>query len=190
MRTVGGRRSRAVSWSAITSNLLPVPALSIVHHQLLPTTAGNGCHLIQELDWLDSSIASQDEVNLLKGYLTCGWILPAIVMTPYVIYKQVNFMVLNIWGIRCLYIPSYVSWLTSFSKYILDRPCISFDLSADIHFLEVGFTFQWIWYVLSSLSGWMHDYFIWIASFTCDATQAFTIFFSCKILHLAGKYWL
>ena len=99
MRTVGGRRSRAISWSAITSNLLPVPALSIVHHQLLPTTAGNGCHLIQELDWLDSSIASQDEVNLLKGYLTCGWILPAIVMTPYVIYKQVNFMVLYIWGI-------------------------------------------------------------------------------------------
>ena len=83
----------------ITSNLLPVPALSIVHHQLLPTRAGNGSHLILELDWLDSSIASQDEVNLLKGYLTCGWILPAIVMTPYVIYKQVNFMVLNIWSI-------------------------------------------------------------------------------------------
>ena len=26
----------------ITSTLLPVPALSIIHHQLLPTRAGNG----------------------------------------------------------------------------------------------------------------------------------------------------
>ena len=92
------------------------------------------------------------------------------------------------WIQRYLYIPSCVVALTSISKYILDRPCISFDLSAEIHFWEVGFTFQWIWYVLSSLSGWVHDYFIWIASFTFDATQAFTIFQ--YFLHLMGKYWL
>ena len=32
---------QAISWLVITSNLLPVPALSIIHHQLLPTRAGN-----------------------------------------------------------------------------------------------------------------------------------------------------
>ena len=29
----------------------------------------------------------------MRGYLTCGWILPAAVMTPYVIYKQVSFTI-------------------------------------------------------------------------------------------------
>ena len=39
----------------------------------------------------DTAILSmQDEINLMKGYLACGWLLPAAVITPYVIYKQVK----------------------------------------------------------------------------------------------------
>ena len=34
--------------------------------------------------------AIQDEVDLMKGYLACGWLLPAAIITPYVIYKQVT----------------------------------------------------------------------------------------------------
>ena len=34
--------------------------------------------------------AIQDEVDLMKGYLACGWLLPAAIITPYVIYKQVK----------------------------------------------------------------------------------------------------
>ena len=39
--TVRRWRSRAISWRVITSNLLPEPSLSIIHHQLLPSRAGN-----------------------------------------------------------------------------------------------------------------------------------------------------
>ena len=42
VRTVRRWRSRAISWKVITSNLLPEPSLSIIHHQLLPSRAGNG----------------------------------------------------------------------------------------------------------------------------------------------------
>ena len=42
VRTVLLWRSRGISWKVITSNLLPVPSLSIKHHQLLPSRAGNG----------------------------------------------------------------------------------------------------------------------------------------------------
>ena len=42
VRTVRQWRSRGISWKVITSNLLPVPSLSIIHHQLLPSRAGNG----------------------------------------------------------------------------------------------------------------------------------------------------
>ena len=42
VRTVRRWRSRGISWKVITSNLLPVPSLSIIHHQLLPSRAGNG----------------------------------------------------------------------------------------------------------------------------------------------------
>ena len=34
--------------------------------------------------------AFQDEVDLMKGYLAYGWLLPAAIITPYVIYKQVT----------------------------------------------------------------------------------------------------
>ena len=42
VRTVLLWRSRGISWKVITSNLLPEPSLSIIHHQLLPSRAGNG----------------------------------------------------------------------------------------------------------------------------------------------------
>ena len=41
VRTVLLWRSRGISWKVITSNLLPEPSLSIIHHQLLPSRAGN-----------------------------------------------------------------------------------------------------------------------------------------------------
>ena len=41
VRTVLLWRSRGISWKVITSNLPPVPSLSIKHHQLLPSRAGN-----------------------------------------------------------------------------------------------------------------------------------------------------
>ena len=44
----------AISWLVITSNLLPVPSLSIIHHQLLPTRTGNGqCYFLRFFElWL------------------------------------------------------------------------------------------------------------------------------------------
>ena len=47
VRTVRRWRSRGISWKVITSNLLPVPSLSIIHHQLLPSRAGNDPHAMQ-----------------------------------------------------------------------------------------------------------------------------------------------
>ena len=58
VRTVLLWRSRGISWKVITSNLLPVPSLSIKHHQLLPSRAGNG------LDWLKNlSVANGRQVE-------------------------------------------------------------------------------------------------------------------------------
>ena len=42
---------------------------------------------VDNWNWQDTGI--QEEVDLMKGYLACGWLLPALVVTPYVIYKQV-----------------------------------------------------------------------------------------------------
>ena len=36
VRTVRRWRSRGISWKVITSNLLPEPSLSIIHHHYLP----------------------------------------------------------------------------------------------------------------------------------------------------------
>ena len=36
VRTVLRWRSRGISWKVITSNLLPEPSLSIIHHHYLP----------------------------------------------------------------------------------------------------------------------------------------------------------
>ena len=50
VRTVRRWRSRGISWKVITSNLLPVPSLSIKHHQLLPSRAGNGQRICYQCD--------------------------------------------------------------------------------------------------------------------------------------------
>ena len=61
---------QAISWLVITSNLLPVPALSIIHHQLLPTRTGNGqCYFLRFFElWL---IGPEDNIYILghQGYV-------------------------------------------------------------------------------------------------------------------------
>ena len=56
VRTVRRWRSRGISWKVITSNPLPVPSLSIIHHHYLP-----------ELEMVTSCSASWSHIQPQKG---------------------------------------------------------------------------------------------------------------------------
>ena len=64
VRTVRRWRSRGISWKVITSNLLPVPSLSIIHHQLLPSKAGNA---------IQSKIKTYKHTWILSNNYPTGW---------------------------------------------------------------------------------------------------------------------
>ena len=69
VRTVLLWRSRGISLKVITSNLLPVPSLSIKHHQLLPSRAGNGNTLTNNVILL---FFSKDKSLNMKGQRNRG----------------------------------------------------------------------------------------------------------------------
>ena len=80
VRTVLLWRSRGISWKVITSNLLPEPSLSIIHHQLLPSRAGNDENNnddddddFDENDWHDWHVPSLHQAGV-QGRLSSFYV--------------------------------------------------------------------------------------------------------------------